>query len=300
MRELNAVTLGGLRAVEAVARLGSLAAAADEMAVTVGAVSQRVQRVEAQLGTPLFHRGPKGLTPTQLGGEVAARLTRAMTELATAVRVARRGGDDRTLTVSVAPVLAEKWLVWRLQDFNMAHPDVRIRVDASITLVDPNATDVDVCLRVGRGGWPDVRAEKLLDHRVFPVCSPVLAERLAGPADLARVPIIRDTGNMFTWDTWLAPNGLDSSILGEGPSFSDGALCLDAAIAGQGVFLAWETVASNALRTGSLVAPFPGRYPTGHAYWFVTGRDIRKPRRIAAFEAWLRDELRRDVGADAP
>lgn len=299
MKELNIVSLGGLRAVESVARLGSLAAAADEMGVTVGAVSQRVQRAEAQLDKQLFHRGPKGLTPTQLGADVAVRLTRAMTELATAVRVAR-SRDDRTLVVSVAPVLAEKWLVWRLQDFNAAHPDVRIRVDATINLVDPNASDVDVCLRVGRGGWPDVRAEKLLDHRVFPVCSPVIAQRLATPADLASVAIIRDTGNMFTWDTWLAPQGLDQSILGEGPSFSDGALCLDAAIAGQGVFLAWETLATNALRTGSLVAPFPGRYPTGHAYWFVTGQNVRKPRRIAAFEAWLRAELLRDLGADAP
>lgn len=290
MRNLNRVNLGGLRAVEAVGRLGGLRAAADELGVTAGAVSQQVQKTERQLGRALFERRPKGLALTAHGVAVMRHLTNGLSELSAAVALAARAQED-TLTVSVPPVFAGKWLVWRLADFHDRHPDIRIRVDASTTLVDPNLSDVDVCIRVGRGPWPDVQAEKLLPQRVFPVCSPTLAARLKTPADLGTVPIVRDGHAMFEWQVWLGPNGLDEDILGDGPTFSDASLCLDAAIVGQGVFLAWETLAVDALTAGSLVAPFPGRVPTGDAYWSIVGRHGRKPPAVRAFEAWLGAQL---------
>jgi len=290
MKNLNRTNLGGLRAIEAVGRLGSLRAAADEIGVTVGAVSQQVQKTEQQLGRALFERRPKGLTPTAHGTAVIRHLTQGMRELSEAVALAERR-PEQTLTVSVAPVFASKWLVWRLRSFNADHPDIRIRVDAADALVDPNTSDVDICIRVGRGDWPDVQASKLLDQRIFPVCSPALAQRIATPADFARFPIIRDQGEMFGWNIWLKPNGLDDSILGDGPTFSDGSLCLDAAIAGQGVFLAWETLACDALRFGRVVAPFPDRYATDFSYWFVRARHAQPSKSVHDFERWLRWEL---------
>lgn len=290
MRNLNRIPLNGLRAVEAAGRLGSLRAAADELGVTVGAVSQQVQKTERQLGRPLFDRLPKGLSPTPLGEDVLRRLTAGIAELSAAVALAG-GTNDDVLTVSAAPVFAGKWLVWRLNGFSQEHPGVRIRIDATPALVDPTFSDVDVCVRVGRGGWPGVEAEKLADHRVFPVCSPDVAAQLRVPADLAAVPIIRDPDALFDWNAWLGPNGLDADMLGDGPVFSDASICLDAAIAGQGVFLAWDTLANDAIRMGRVVAPFPGRYRTGIAYWFVTGRAGGRSPHVRAFRAWLKKEL---------
>ena len=106
----------------------------------------------------------------------------------------------------------------------------------------------------------------------------------------------RDPDALFDWATWLAPNGLDPAVLGDGPVFSDASMCLDAAIAGQGVFLAWETLAHDAIRMGRLVAPFPGRYPTGIAYWFVTGRQRGRSPRIRAFRDWLEAALATSIG----
>lgn len=290
MRHLNRFHLSGLRALEAAGRLGSLRAAAEELGVTVGAVSQQVQKAEEQFGRPVFERHAKGLRPTPFGQEVLRYLSAGFAEISAGLALAGRRRDD-VLTVSVAPVLASKWLVWRLQRFRERHPDIRIRIDADVALVDPNVSDVDVCIRVGRGGWPNVRAERLLEQLVFPVCSPALAERLRHPRDLARVPIIREPSPMFGWDAWLGPNGLDEGILGDGPVFSDASLCLDAAIAGQGVFLGWETLAADALAMGRLMAPFPDRYATGIAYWFVTTRSAPTTRAVEAFRDWLKAEL---------
>ncbi len=293
MRNLNRFHLNGLRALEASGRLGSLRAAAEELGVTVGAVSQQILKAEEQFGRPLFERHPKGLKPTPFGQDVLRYLSSGFAEISAGLALADRRREG-VLTVSVAPVFASKWLVWRLQRFREQHPDWRIRIDADVALVDPNTSDVDVCIRVGRGNWPTVRAEKLLDQLVFPVCSPALGTRLRHPGDLASVPIIREPTPMFGWNAWLHPNGLDESILGDGPVFSDASLCLDAAVAGQGVFLGWETLACDAIAMGRLMAPFPDRYATGIAYWFVTSRSALSSRAVEAFRDWLKTELSRN------
>ena len=58
------VPLNALRAIEIVARGGTLSVAAAELGVTSGAVSQHIRRAEARLGVVLFERTPRGLTPT--------------------------------------------------------------------------------------------------------------------------------------------------------------------------------------------------------------------------------------------
>lgn len=290
MKNLNKIHLSGLRAVETVGRLGSIKDAARELGVTVGAVSQNVQKTELQLGLQLFERRSRGLFLTPKGTAIQQQLTAGMMALSAAVAMAGRGRED-ALTVSAAPVFAGKWLVWHLKAFNKTHPGIRIRVDATIDLVDPNISDVDLCIRVGKGPYRGVEAVKLLEQRVFPVCSPALAERLETPADIRKLPVIRDPGQMFSWSTWLEPNGLDEAVLGDGPTFSDGSLCLDAAIAGQGIFLAWETLASHALKARQVVAPFPGRYATDYSYWLISGRDATKTKAVRAFSSWLREEL---------
>jgi len=290
MHNLNRFHLNGLRALEAAGRLGSLRAAAAELGVTIGAVSQQVLKAEDQFGRPVFERHPKGLRPTAFGQELLRYLSAGFAEISAGVALANRRREG-VLTVSVAPVFASKWLVWRLQRFREQHPDIRVRIDADVALVDPNASGVDVCIRVGRGDWPNVRAERLLDQFVFPICSATLAERLQHPRDLAQVPIIREPTPMFGWDAWLGPNGLDETILGDGPVFSDASLCLDAAVAGQGVFLGWETLACDAIAMGRLSAPFPDRYATGIAYWLVTSRSVPTTRSVQDFRAWLKTEL---------
>ncbi|MEL7524323.1 MAG: LysR substrate-binding domain-containing protein [Pseudomonadota bacterium] len=295
MKNLNRIHLSGLRAVEAVARLGSIKRAAEELGVTVGAVSQQVQKSESQLGVQLFERRNRLLLPTAHMLAMQPHLTTGMTSLSTAIATTERGRED-ALTISVAPVFAGKWLVWHLKSFNKAHPGIRVRVEATVDLIDPDTSDVDLCIRVGHGPYPGLNAEKLLNQRVFPVCSPALAREIREPADIGKLPVIRDPGQMFSWKTWLDLFDLDESILKEGPSFSDGSLCLDAAIAGQGVFLAWETLAVYAVKSGQVIAPFPQRPATGLGYWLISGRTAPRTKAKSAFEAWLPEELQASIG----
>lgn len=291
MRNLNSVHLNGLRALEAVGRLGSLQLAADELGVSVGAVSQQVIKAEAQLERAIFERTPKGMVVTEAGAAVLAALSEGMVRLSEAVSMAQKK-DETTLTISVAPVFAARWLVYRLDRFAEHFPDINLRIDATTRLVNPAASDVDLGIRVGSGQWPGVRAELLLQQEVFPVCAPRVAEGLRVPRDILKLPAIIDGKAMFSWEVWMREAGLSGSTLTTRHVFNDASLCLDAAIAGQGVMLAWQTLAGYSLQAGQLVAPFGIRARTGFGHYFITAEGTREPKKVRAFKEWIRFEMK--------
>jgi DNA-binding transcriptional LysR family regulator len=290
MKNLNLVHLNGLRALEAVGRLGSLQAAAAELGVSVGAVSQQIIKAEAQLGHIVFERRPKGLVQTEIGRQVLARLTEGFTKMSEAVALARRR-DSNCLTISVAPVFAARWLVRRLESFARQFPDIVLRIDATMQLVDPATSDVDLGIRVGRGDWPDVDCALILLQEVFPVVAPALAQSLSRPRDLLALPAVIDTRAMFGWDVWLNAAGLEGEKIDGRHLFNEASLCIDAVMAGQGVMLAWQTLAADAIAEGRLVAPFDVRARTGFGHYFVTAKGQREGRHVRLFKQWMQAEL---------
>jgi len=290
MKDLNSIHLNGLRAVEAAGRLRSLQAAAGELGVTIGAVSQQIIKTEKQLGRVLFERSPRGLVATPFGESFLPRLTGGFETLDQAVASAKRR-DETILTISVAPVFAARWLVHRLDRFTEKHPDIRLRIDATTALVNLERAGVDIGIRVGAGDWPSVKAELLLAQEVFPVCSPAIAEKLKEPADILKIPAVIDGHSTLSWEMWLREVGLSGEQMVTRHIFNDASLCLDAAIAGQGVMLAWQTLAAYSLIEKRLVMPFPLRAKTGFAHYFVTPPSRRETKTVTAFKQWVRDEI---------
>ncbi|KAJ55230.1 LysR family transcriptional regulator [Actibacterium mucosum KCTC 23349] len=290
MHNLNSIPLSALRAVEAIARTGTLNRAADELGITAGALSQRLSKAEASLGQELFIRTSTGMTPTKICTEVAPRLTRAMSELSGVVADIR-APEENVLTVSVAPIFASRWLVWRIKKFHDQNPGISLRVLPTTEIVELDRSDVDIGIRVGADPKIGAGATKLLDQRVFPVCAPGMASRLKRLDDLATVPVIRENENLHGWREWLADQARSTSVLLSGPTYADASLCLDAAMAGQGVFMAWETLACDALARGQVAAPFDHRAQTGSTYWFATSRSSARKPSVKKFKSWLDAEL---------
>lgn len=287
---LNRVHLNGLRAVETVARLGSLAAAAAELNVSVSAVSQQVKRTEKQLAQALFERTPAGLVPTEFGTVFAARLSAGFRELAQAVALADEASEC-TLVVSVAPAFASKWLLPRLSRHFARHPNVLLRIDASARIADLDRSDIDIAIRLGDGKWPGGRAELLLAQEVFPVCAPSIAARLKSIEDLAQTCAITDERAMISWDSWFEAAGVEPVTFLKGARFTDPMLCLESAIAGHGVMLAWQLLTADALADGRLVAPFGVRAESGLGYWMVTSATKSESRKVRDFKIWIREEI---------
>ncbi|MCA0058259.1 MULTISPECIES: LysR substrate-binding domain-containing protein [unclassified Mesorhizobium] len=290
MAILNRVHLNGLRAVETVARLGSLAAAAGELNVSASAVSQQIKRVEQQLGQAVFERTTKGLVLTEFGAMFAMRLGAGFRELTQAVALADEARQC-TLVVSVAPAFASKWLLPRLSHHFTRHPNVLLRIDASVRLADLDHSDIDIAIRLGDGTWPGGKAELLLAQEVFPVCAPSIAKKLKSIEDLAQTCAITDERAMINWESWFDAAGVEPVTFLKGARFTDPMLCLESAIAGHGVMLGWQLLAADALADGRLVAPFGIRAQSGLGYWLVTSAAKAESRKVRDFKLWIREEI---------
>ncbi len=284
------VPLNALRAIEIVARRGALSPAADELGVTVGAVSQHIRRAEERLGVTLFQRTPQGLVATAALEAVRPQLSAGFRGLAEAL-ASLKPADDHCLTLTVGSVFASRFLVSRLGRFTTGHPEIEFRMVATGKLVDLDRPDIDCGIRFGGGQWPGTKAELLGGQLVLPVCAPGLLAQLKQPADLTGVPVITDESSMLSWTEWFNAAGLAELPTTAGPIYSDPSLAFDAAIGGQGVLLVVEMMAADALRDGRLAAPFVNRLKTELGYWFVVAEDRRTPKKVKLFRDWLAAEI---------
>lgn len=281
--------LNAVRAFEAAARRGSFTAAAAELGVSHAAISRHVRGLEARLGVPLLLRDGRGLAPTEAGRAFAAVVADAFDRLSRGmVAISAEAGRGR-LRLSVEPAFAGRWLVPRLGDFRQSHPGIDIELDPTLRLADFRGDQTDLAIRYGRGGWPGVAAEKLVQVMDYPVCAPALAVTLATPADLRGQTLLHDESAQ-TWSLWLAEVGVEGIDATRGPRFHDVALALDAAMAGQGVAMGDDVLCARDIAAGRLVRLFDVSVPRSW-YWLAMPEDRRLSPAAGAFRAWLLDEL---------
>jgi len=290
--------LNALKVFEAAARHLSFTKAAEELHVTPGAVSQQIKALEEFIGTPVFRRHKRALLLTDEAQAGLPVLREGFDKLAEAARLISSRADSGKLTVSVAPSLAAKWLVPRLDRFHQRHPDIDVWVSADMEVVDFAAEDVDVAIRYGPGGYPGVAVEHLMAESIVPVCSPrlLLGEPpLKTPHDLVHHTLLHDGGpdqdeSCPTWPMWLKAAGVSGADGARGPKFNQSSLVIEAAVAGRGVALAKSQLALADLEAARLVIPFDMSSPTAFSYYIVHPHSRAGSPAVKAFKAWLHEE----------
>src|SRR5712672_4769278 len=161
--------LNGLKAFEAAARSESFTRAAEELNVTQGGVSHQVKALEDILGVKLFNRERQRLVITEAGREYLAVVRDALDRIAVGTERLVQRQTSGVLTVSTSPDFAAKWLVNRLGRFAEAHPDIDLRVSATLHHVDFAREDVDLAVRHGDGHWPGHEVTRLSPEQLFAV-----------------------------------------------------------------------------------------------------------------------------------
>lgn len=311
--------LNALRAFEAAARHLSFAMAAKELHVTPAAVSHQVKGLEEHLGMRLFRRLARGLELTRPGQALRPKLREGFGTLAEALEDLRALEDPGTLSVSVAPSFATRWLAPRLHRFVGAHPELDVRINASTRLIDPKkgelasgdavagspVEDADIVVRFGTGDYPGFRVDRLMPVSVTPMCSPRLAageHPLRAPEDLRHHVLIHDNVSFDDggplWDAWLRAAGAEGIDTSRGLHFNHAMLALEAAADGMGVALGMPVLAGADLAAGRLVAPLASALPLKFAYYVVSAEDTAGQNGarsdVAAFRDWLLEEAARE------
>ncbi len=276
-----------LQAIEAVARLGSVVAAADELCVTASAISHRLRQLEVWLGQPLIAR-PQPLTLTAHAVQYASAARAALAGLE--ALPAPRSDASRRLLVAVPPTFARNILVPRLAAFTESHPDIELELQLTIPLLDVKAGEADVEVRYGGGQYADAGGpELLLAEPVFAVAAPAYIARTGPfdtPAALRTARLLRSP--LEPWRPWFAAAGLEWPEPAQGVQFNDLGLLMEAAVAGQGIALGRRTIIRHWLAAGLLVPLFDLAAESPHAYWLLYDRADLQRSEVRRFIDWLR------------
>lgn len=256
--------LNALRAFEAAARLGGFAAAAEELSVTPGAISQHVKALEDWAGAPLFERRSQGVALTPLGAGVAADFSGAFDRLGEAQRRLRGKAGQTAISIAALPSVAQLWLSPRLPAIREAAPGPAISVTALERAPNLRREMFDISLFL-RAPTHAAGERILSDDPIFPVCAPEIAARLASPADLAGEALLRDATWREDWALWLGHAGHPDLAGRDGPSFSLYAIAVEEALNGAGVLIGHGALLERHLAAGALVAPFATRCASGKA-----------------------------------
>jgi LysR family transcriptional regulator, glycine cleavage system transcriptional activator len=291
---MSRLPLNGLRVFEACARHGSFLRAAEQLAITPGAVSRQIKALEAELGVRLFERFNRAVRLTDAGARLMVGVSDGLARLEEAVSRIRPAADG-PLVVSVLHSMAVKWLAPRLSLFEQRHPEISVLVAASDRAVDLGRGEADVAIRMGTGPYPGLDAQLLSRPQVYPVCSPGLAAQadLKRPEDLSRTVLIHDVQLLPgepNWSDWLGAAGVEGVDTERGLRFSNTYLALDAAIAGRGVALAFDPVADDDLAAGRLIRPFAFSMPNPYSHWAICLPERADHPKIRRFRKWLGEQ----------
>jgi LysR family glycine cleavage system transcriptional activator len=298
---MDTLPLNALRAFALVVECGGVRAAARQLGVSHSAVSRHVTELQRWLGIELLERGrkPGVFSVTPQGLRLATETLAAMGDMRRAAETVRERRTRHAVTISTTPSFAARWLLPRLSALERAHPRLEISVRVDQALDDPRASANDLAIRMGRGPWPDVAAQPLMDDALYPVMSPALWRKVGRPgeiADLRRLRLLHDRDPGASWQLWRRQHGPSDLDVRSGPRFTSSDLVLRAASQGLGVALARHRLVLDDLATGVLIRPFGVRAVSlDAAYWIIRSREapIREAVKIAI--AWLQREARRPM-----
>jgi LysR family transcriptional regulator, glycine cleavage system transcriptional activator len=282
-----------LEAFEAAARLGTFAAAADELCVTHSAVSHRIRLLEEHVGVALFVRVHRQVVLTPDGERFLVGVREAMRHLAQAATSVGRVPRSR-LRITSSPALASELLIPHLHEFMAQREDLQIEIDTSVRIVDLAEEEFDLGLRFGVGPWPGLASERLLEERVVALASPDYAATFGttrSVAMLAQANLIHSSA--FSWAHWFKSiGGPVASLAADGLTLPEVRVALDAAAHGLGVVLA-NQLGSLELRRQRRLVPFvPAFVDLRRHYYAVHRPDGPRRAAIEAFLEWLRPIVR--------
>ena len=288
----------GLLAFDAVARLGTVQRAADELGLSQPATSRRLLALEADLGVPLFDRRSRPWALTREGREledaVRAGLTRIQ-EVVTRLRQPSRSA----LTISAGAGFSAYWLIPRLPRMQRAFPDQSLRIVSQSHDREIDSTG-DLQIRFGTPTPDDSEVTLLFREHVFPVASPLLLGKRAAPRspdDLAPYTLLDmhvPRRPWYDWAEWLRAVGGSPPASGRRVQFDSYPMVVAAALAGQGVGLCWDGLLDDFLHSGALVCVGPTVTNADRGYYIAHARGLPVDHRVRRVADWILAESRLD------
>jgi len=290
-------SLTALRAFEAVARLNSISAAAEELSVTRPAVSKQVTQLESEMGCALLQRNGNVIRLTPAGGELFLALRQAFELIhSTTETISRRSRQGQHLRILVCRDFAASWLAGQIGTFLVANPGISVEITAENNGNFRLDEDFDFRIFYGMAGSRTGMGleETDLCHWIdMLVCTDAFADVYLGkgrrPCD---APYLIDA-NYDVWDEFCALTGFHAG----GPRrqqtvFNETTLCLSVAASGGGLTIGDSFLAMPAIRAGDLVVPYEYGLVSAQRYALYKPQGRLPAPACKKFEIWLGNAIR--------
>jgi LysR family glycine cleavage system transcriptional activator len=276
-----------LSAFEAAARHQSFTRAADELAVTQGAICRQIATLEEFLKVKLFRRSQRGVSLTEAGlaysRKVAARLDEVERDT---LDMMARGGQGGTLELGVVPTFATRWLLPRLRGFIEEHQDIIVNMTPRARPFLFDQTPFDAAIHAGEAVWPGTEGVFLMRERMIAVCSPALAPA-SDAIDWDRHTLLQMSTRPYAWRNWFASLGVDVERDMAGPRFELFSMVAEAAAQGIGIGLIPRMLVEDELRRGVLVQMGRHEAAGDRSYYLIYPEHRSDDKVLAAFRNWL-------------
>lgn len=281
-----------LMALEAVDRLGTASAAAEELALTQGAISRALQGLEAQLGVTLLTRTRQRLRLTPAAKDYVVEVRKSLNLLASASVSLRANPNGGSLNLAILPAFGMHWLAPRLARFAQGHPEVTVNLSTRLKPFDFAGSAFDAAIHYGRQDWPGVEYLRLMDEEVIAVAAPGFPT-MEKATDILRHPLLQLESRPGDWGRWLAHHGAPGQRP-PGMMFDQFATLTQAAIHGLGAALIPTFLIRRDLAEGRLTPIFGPPVAALGSYYLVWPKTPdRAP--LRSFRDWLAGEVHAQI-----
>ena len=288
---------------ESAGRCLSFSRAAEELGVSQPAVSHAVKNLEQQLGVRLFDRQHRGVSLSRTGSAFFRQVSTALDDIYRAADALKRDHQQRDVTLSVSTAFATHWLMPRIARFKQDHPQINLRCLTTESDIEYQHEDIDLCIPLGGGDWPDYERWYFTDESVIAICSEAYLQN-AGPvthtSDLLQQTLLHLEANYqqrLDWEAWLKHYGIAITPGTEEFSFNDYSVVLQAALEGQGIALGWLHIVEPLITQGRLVQVLPEVHTTKNPFYILAPKNIELTPAAESLRNWLITEVNQSIGS---
>ena len=289
-------TIANLKAFVATADAGSLSGAARQLGVVPSVISKRIDQLEWRIRTPLFNRSTRRLALTDVGERYLRTVREAIRQVDdTLAGMARASGElEGHIRVKIPTTLGVLYLSEILNDFLRSQP----MISMDIVLVDRSVNPLEEGFDIAIGALPELYGQvqdlPLCLMKRFLCAAPSYLQRRGTPlrpADLVDHDCLVFTTSGARWE-FQSDQGLIGIDVRPKLRTNHGAAICQAALAGSGIAVLSDYLASAPLQSGQLFEVLPGFAVPG--LWLkalVPSNRIELPR-VRILLDWLEQKLK--------
>jgi LysR family transcriptional regulator, glycine cleavage system transcriptional activator len=282
-------SLSGVEAFVAVARTGSVKAAAEELSLSSPALSRRLQSLERFIGKPLFERRHHALAMNVDGERLIALVAPAIDQLSDAIETVAGNSAILRLRLGVLPLFASQRLIPRLPELRKAHPTLHLDIDTGGHATARLGDGIDAAIVLAREIDPALYARRLDRNTVSAIAAKpirVAGKPVTDPAQLAQLTVFLHRDMPDTYEEWRKAVGMTDVEPVAVDLFDSGQLMLDAVAQGLGVAFMHGSHLSSA-QDDRLARVFDIEVESPYSYWFVCRPRALETRPVKLFHDWL-------------